>query len=224
MSSNLSVIIPTLNAAECLSRTLESVEGLPAAQIIVSDGGSSDNTIAVAEGYGAALVIGPKGRGGQLRRGAEVATGDWLLFLHADTVLSPSWRAEAGNFMAIPSNRNRAAHFSFRLDSDAPQARRVERLVAWRCRTFGLSYGDQGLLISRELYQQIGGYPDQPLMEDVAVVRRLGRSRLHAFGATATTSAVKFVRDGWTLRPARNITCLILYLVGVPARWIARIY
>jgi len=224
MSAKLSVVISTLNAEDGLAAALDSVGGMSDAEPIVSDGGSADGTLSIAEASGATVVIGPKGRGGQLRRGAEAATGDWFLFLHADTVLSPSWRAEVGNYISITSNRKRAGFFRLRLDSQAPQARRVERLVDWRCRTLGLPYGDQGLLISREFYEQIGGYRGLPLMEDVDLVRRIGRKCLHGFDATATTSAAKFERDGWTWRPVRNVTCLILFFLGVPARWIARIY
>lgn len=224
MSAGLSVIIPTLNAASGLSNTLDSIEGDPVSEVVVTDGGSNDITTVVADERGAVVIIGPKGRGGQLGRGAQASSGDWLLFLHADTILSASWRAEAANFMAVPGNRKRAGFFRLRLDSDAAQARRVERLVAWRSRTLGLPYGDQGLLISRDLYGQMGGYAELPLMEDVSLVRRLGRKRLHGFSALATTSAEKFERDGWTMRPVRNVTCLILYLLGVPARWITRLY
>jgi rSAM/selenodomain-associated transferase 2 len=224
MSGTISVVVPTLNAASGLAQTLACVEGAPVREIVVSDGGSVDGTMQIAEDAGAIVVIGPKGRGGQLGRGADVATGDWLLFLHADTVLSASWGAEAGNYIAMPSNQMRAGYFRLLLNSQARQARRVERLVRWRCRTFGLPYGDQGLLISRRLYDEIGGYDMMPLMEDVSLVRRIGRKCLHEFEAAATTSAEKFERDGWTLRPVRNVTVLILYLVGVPASLIAKLY
>ncbi|WP_417516295.1 TIGR04283 family arsenosugar biosynthesis glycosyltransferase [Minwuia sp.] len=224
MTKRLTVIVPALNAEAGLARTLESIDGSPVTEVIVVDGGSTDATRTIAGATGATIIDAPRGRGTQLRAGAEAAQGDWLLFLHADTVLSPSWRAEAGNFMAMPANERRAAAFTFRLDSRKAEARRVERLVNWRCRKLGLPYGDQGLLISRQLYGELGEYPDVPLMEDVALVRRIGRKRMHLFDATATTSAEKFERDGWTARPARNITCLILYFLGMPPRWIARLY
>lgn len=222
--SRISVVIPALNAAAGIARAIESAAGDPVAEIIVSDGGSADETVSIAEAAGARVLAGPKGRGVQLRQGAEAASSDWLLFLHADTVLSRSWRAEAGNFIAIPSNINRAGAFGFRLDSDTPQARRVERLVAWRCGNLGLPYGDQGLLISRQLYDECGGFDAVPLMEDVSLVRRIGRRRLHVFDAAAITSAARYERDGWWRRPARNLTCLGLYMIGVPPRFIARLY
>lgn len=224
MNGSVSVVIPTLNAAAHLPAALDCAQGSPVHEIIVSDGGSIDETTSIAEAHGAKVVTGAKGRGTQLRLGAAAATGDWLLFLHADTILSPSWRAEAANFIAMPGNRQRAGYFRFRLDSRARQARRVERLVAWRCRNLALPYGDQGLLISQQLYDATGGYPASPLMEDVSLVRRVGRKRLHGFDATATTSAAKYERDGWNRRPVRNVTCLILYLLGIPTRFIARIY
>lgn len=222
--SRISVVIPALNTAAGIARAIESAAGDPVAEIIVSDGGSADETVSIAEAAGARVLTGSKGRGVQLRQGAEAASSDWLLFLHADTALSPSWRAEVGNFIAMPGNRGRAAAFRFRLDSKTPQARRIERLVAWRCRRLGLPYGDQGLLISRRLYEECGGYDAVPLMEDVALVRRIGRRRLHMFDAAATTSAARYERDGWWRRPARNLICLGLYMIDVPPRFIARLY
>jgi rSAM/selenodomain-associated transferase 2 len=225
MSARIGAVIPTLNAAATLERAIGSVSGDPVAEIVVADGGSTDGTAELAERLGASVVRTGRGRGRQMKAGAEaLGEPDWLLFLHADTALSPSWRAEAANFIAMPGNARRAAAFRLRFDSDAPEARRWERRVAWRCRTFGLPYGDQGLLISRGLYDRLGGFRPLPLMEDVDMVRRIGRRRLHVFDAAATTSAAKFERDGWTARSALNLTCLALYFLGVPPRIIARLY
>jgi hypothetical protein len=113
----------------------------------------------------------------------------------------------------------KAACFRFRLASQAWQARLLERGVAARVNLFGLPYGDQGLLISRALYDAIGGYKAIPLMEDVDIVRRLGRLRLRTLEANAITSAERWERDGWFRRSARNLACLGLYLGGLdPAR------
>lgn len=192
------------------------------AQIVVSDGGSTDGTQALARARGAVLVEGPAGRGGQLRRGAEAANADWLMFLHADTCLEQGWRAKAE--AVLGGGPERAGYFEFALDDSAPQAKRLERLVRWRARTLGLPYGDQGLLIARTHYERLGGYRDMPLMEDVDFVRRIGRAGLIAIDARARTSAAKFRRDGYTWRSTKNMLCLGLYFAGVSPALIKRIY
>jgi hypothetical protein len=163
------------------------------------------------------VVVAGRGRGRQLAQGVSVASGEWLLLLHGDTRLAPGWR------QTIPPD-NCAGYFRFTLDSDDPRARRLERLVAVRCRLFALPYGDQGLLIHRDLLRQVGGIKALPLMEDVDLVRRLGRRRLIPLEVPAMTSAEKWQREGWYRRSLRNLGCLTLYFAGVPPRTIARLY
>jgi len=220
---SISVVIPTLNAAAQLAATLKSVGG-KVGEVIISDGGSVDETAEIASRAGARTVPSEKGRGQQLRTGAAAATGDWLLFLHADTVLPEDWFAEVSDFTAETANAGRAATFTFALDDPSPQARRIERLVAWRTRRLGLPYGDQGLLISRNHYDRLGGFRPIPLMEDVDIVRRIGRSNLDVLDTRAVTSAERYRRGGWWGRPARNICCLALYFLGVPPRILVRLY
>lgn len=217
----LSVIVPALDAARTLPATLAAVGG---AEIIVVDGGSRDATPSIAAAAGARVVSTPRGRGLQLAAGADAAHGAWLLFLHADTVLGAGWRAEVEAFAADPANRARAAAFRFAVDDAAPQARRLERMVAWRGRVWGLPYGDQGLLIHREFYRAVGGFRPLPLMEDVDLVRRIGRARLTILTTPAVTSAARWRREGWLGRSLRNLTCLALYFAGVPARLLVRVY
>lgn len=220
----LSVVIPTLNAAASLPETLSALDdgdGL-VAETVVSDGGSTDGTVAFARARGCKVASGAKGRGGQLARGAEAASGDWLLFLHADTVLSADWSEAVRRHMADAPGQ--AAVFRFALDDPSPAARRLERMVAWRVKLLALPYGDQGLLIARALYDAVGGFSDLPLMEDVELIGRIGRRRLAALPAVATTSAARYLRDGYLRRMARNAGCLSLYFLGVSPRRIARIY
>jgi rSAM/selenodomain-associated transferase 2 len=193
-------------------------------ELIVADGGSSDGTAAHARAAGARVIAAPRGRGSQLAAGAAAATGDWLLFLHADCRLEPGWEAVVGTFLAAPKARSRAGYFDFALDDEAPAARRLERIVAWRCRGLALPYGDQGLLIARTLYEAVGGFRPLPLMEDVDLVRRLGRRRLARIGARCISSARRYRRDGYLRRPLRNLLCLSLYFAGLPVERIVRLY
>lgn len=218
---NLSVVIPTLNAAATLPATLEAL-GTAADEVLVMDGGSEDATASVARAGGARVLSAPRGRGPQLAAGMAAAGGEWLLLLHADTRLGPGWAHAGAEHMA--QSPGSAGYFRFALASADARARRLERAVAWRCRTFALPYGDQGLLIRRDLLAHVGGIRPLRLMEDVDLVHRLGRRRLTALDADALTSAEKWEREGWERRSARNLGCLALWFAGVPPGIIARVY
>ena len=228
----LSIVIPTLDAAEVLGPTLayaapgtaRLAEHGVAVEVVVADGGSRDGTADIARQHGARLVEAEAGRGRQLAAAAAAAEGTWLLFLHADTRPAPGWEEEVSAFIAQAANRGRAACFRFALDDRALAARLLERLVALRCRLFALPYGDQGLLIHRSLYEGLGGFRPLPMMEDVDLVRRLGRRRLAYLRTPAVTSAVRFRRGGYVPRMVRNLCCLLLFSVGVRAETVARIY
>ena len=219
--SALTIVVPVLNAAATLSGVLNAVAGQ---DVVVVDGGSRDDSAAIATAAGARVVASKPGRGEQLAAGAIAATGRWLLFLHGDTCLAPGWQAEVAAFIDDPANRERVAVFRFRLDDAGWRARVMARGVAMRARLWGLPYGDQGLLIHRTLYDTLGGYRLLPLMEDVDLVRRIGRARLAFFETEAVTSAARYRRDGYTVRAGRNLVCLVLFLVGARISLIRRVY
>jgi len=218
----LDVIVPTLNAAATLGATLANVP--QGTSVIISDGGSTDTTLDVARAAGCRIVEGPLGRGRQLAAGAGASTRPWRLFLHADTLVSPQGWTAIARHMAAPGAERAAANLRLAIDDPAWQARVIERSVAWRVRWFGLAYGDQGLLIHRDLYAAIGGYPDQPLMEDLEIMRRLGRARLRVLDGEARTSATRWRRRGWIRQTMLNLTCVTLYRLGVSADRIVRLY
>ncbi|NWH07127.1 MAG: TIGR04283 family arsenosugar biosynthesis glycosyltransferase [Alphaproteobacteria bacterium] len=223
----LTIVIPTLNAERHLPRTIEAlvpaaVSGL-ARQLVIADGGSSDLTERIADAAGADFVRAERGRGSQLAAGAAAATADWILFLHADTRLVPGWEAEVGEFIEEPDNLCRAAAFTFAVDDRRPWARRLESRVRWRNRIFALPYGDQGLLISKRFYRELGGFAPMPAMEDMDMMRRIGRRRLDILHAEAVTSAERLRAEGKALRPLRNLVILTLYAAGVPPRVLARL-
>lgn len=227
----ISVIIPTLNAAATLPETLSAL--IPAAvdgfvrEVIVSDGGSSDGTAKIADAAGVEYISGQTGRGQQLAAGAARARFPWLLFLHADTILMDGWMREAGLFMRAVDEGKRApaaAAFRFKIDDAGMKPRTLEALVRLRCSLLRLPYGDQGLLIPRGLYNETGGYRALSIMEDVDLVRRLGRRRVALLETPALTSAERYVRDGYLARTLRNQSCLAAYFAGIPVERIARRY
>ena len=206
-------VVPTLNPAHLLPPLLAQLAGL--GEVILADGGSAQPP------KGGRLIAAPPGRGAQLAAGAAAAQGDWLLFLHADTRLGLGWEQAVCTAMKTPDH---AAYFQFALDDASPEARRLEAMVAWRCRWFALPYGDQGLLISSALYKEVGGFQPIPLMEDVDLIRRLGRARLTALPVRAFTSAERWRREGWWARSARNLGILTLWFLGAAPSWLARLY
>jgi len=225
MSAPITVIIPTLNAADKILPTLAglvegSAEGL-IGQVVLADGGSGDGIADIAEEVGADLVTAAPGRGGQLRAGAEAARGAWLLFVHADTVLEGDWLR--GVRRHIEQHPDKAGYFRVGFDSERRYARWTEGWTNIRARWFKLPFGDQGLLISRALYDEIGGFEDIPLMEDVAIILAIGRRRLREMLGVAMTDAVRYERDGYWKRGWRNWGYLTAYRLGVsPERLAAR--
>lgn len=205
MRAPISVVIPTLNVAAHLQDTLARVmEGLDAGlvrELIISDGGSSDDVEALANAVGATFVTGDAGRGGQLGRGAEAASGPWLLFLHADTWLPQGWSDVA---LAHVTKPERALVFSLSFRDGGAKGRAVAGWANLRTRLFGLPYGDQALLISRELFDRIGGYPDIPIMEDVAIARKL-KGRIDLSRLSVQTSPERYLQDGWLRQGGRNL-------------------
>jgi rSAM/selenodomain-associated transferase 2 len=224
---SIAVIIPTLNAEAGIETTIGTLRHAPGsalAQIIVVDAGSTDRTAERAKAVGARVIQATRpGRGAQMDQGARASTAAWLLFLHADTLLSPGWHTVAAALTAHPQAHDRAGYFRLAFDDPTPAARRLERIVRWRAR-LGLPYGDQGLLISRAFYEGLGGFKPLPLMEDVDLVRRIGGRRLVGLEAEALTSAARYQRDGWVTRPIRNTMILGLWFLGVPPAALRRIY
>jgi rSAM/selenodomain-associated transferase 2 len=215
----LSVVIPTLNEAGRLENLLRDLSALETAhEVVVVDGGSTDDTVAIARTSGATVVHSPAGRGEQLRRGAGIARAPLLCFLHADTRLP--WRAR--QVLAVIARQGQPGPRAFRLRIAAPgfSFRLVEVGANLRARWLRLPYGDQGLIVSRSDYERAGGYPPYPLMEDVALVRALNRhAPVRLLRAAIEVSARRWQRDGVLKRTVLNLHLLTRYLRGdEPAR------
>lgn len=222
MRAPLSVIIPTLNAARtlpgCAAALMEGLNAGLIRELIVTDGGSTDTTAEIADGIGAEVIAGPPSRGGQLRRAVDAAKSDWLLILHADTQLDPGWT----DAVAAHLVHDTPAYFRLAYDAKGVGPRIVAAWANLRSRIFKLPYGDQGLLVRSETLRQIGNYPDIPLMEDVAVARRL--TGLTELPVTARTSFARYAADGWVRRGRRNLILLLRYLRGADPHVLAQAY
>jgi rSAM/selenodomain-associated transferase 2 len=221
----VSVIIPTLDEAARLPALVAALRGeSDLVEIIVADGGSADGTAAVAENLGARLVRSARGRGRQLRAGAAAASGEILLFLHADSVFPTGGLAA----LAAALDRDPAVpggNFRVVFDGDSGFARWLTGFYAW-LRRFALYYGDSGIFVRRAVYDAIGGVAPMPLMEDYDFVRRLERAgpTTRIDDPPLVTSSRKFAGRhpvaifwGWSV-------VHILYWLGVAPERLARIY
>lgn len=227
MPAPLSIIIPAYNSEAvlplCLASLMPGLETGLIREVILVDAGSEDQTRRLAEGAGAQVISAPeKGRAAQMRQGFDQARGDWLLFLHADTALSRDWAERAKSH--ITERRDKAAAFTLAYRSDHPMAKVVARRANWRSHALGLPYGDQGLLISRKLYTEIGGYPETVFMEDVQIIRTIGKKRLSILSAEARTDDSKYERDGWRKRSWHNAYLITRYLLGANPEKLAKLY
>lgn len=218
----VSIIIPTLNEAATLDACLSCLDTIPG-EIIVVDGGSSDQTLSIAKNHNCRTIVTPRSRGQQLAAGACNSTKDWLLFVHADTLLEHKWDHSVSNFIDTPNNETKAAAFKYRNDLPSMWGRLLEKYVMIRNR-LGLVYGDQGLLIQRQHYRYLGGYKKIPIMEDVDLCRRIGFRNIEVIDALAITSSRRYKNLGVFLRGLRNLLCLSLYFLGLHPKFIQKLY
>ncbi len=220
---SISVIIPALNEAGCLAPTLAAAGSAPRAELILADGGSSDQTRDIARRYGAKVVNSPRGRAQQMNLGAAQASGQILLFLHADTLLPPGWQHEARRILHQPGVA--AGAFGFRVDWRPAKMRFIELGVGLRCRLGQMPYGDQALFMRRQVFEQAGGYPQVPIMEDVALVKRLkGLGRVVTSPAPAITSARRWQARGALYTTGLNYLLMIAFYMGIPPTTLRRLY
>lgn len=223
---NLSAVIPTLNEAETLPSLLADLGALNAAiptQVVIADGGSSDNTARCALASGATVITAPRGRARQLNAGARAAQGAWLLFLHADSRLHEEPRRVLRGVLSEPGQLE-AAVFRFAVDLPPTWRRLTEWGQALRETVLDLPYGDQGLLVRRELFDAVGGYPDISIMEDVAMIEALRRRVvIRRLPAALVTSGRRYSRGGVVRTWVIHMALMAAYFSGVPpiqlARW-----
>jgi len=217
--ASISVIIPTLNEEAHLARTLEIVMARPIREVFVVDAGSRDSTVEIARAFGAEVLSNaPRGRAMQMNYGASLASGEILLFQHADTRLP----VDFDEHISAAMRKSPRALGAFRLCIDSPRRsfRWIECAVAQRSKRLRRPYGDQSLFMRREVFEQLGGYREIPIMEDYDLVRRAAkRGRVRVLEACVTTSARRWLADGVIRTTLCNQGIALAYRLGVsPAR------
>ncbi|PLX48538.1 MAG: glycosyltransferase [Desulfobulbaceae bacterium] len=221
MKQALSIIIPTLNEEEHLAATLDR---LPAdLEVVVVDGGSRDATAAIARGHGASLLVTEAGRGRQMNAGARAATGEVLLFLHADTLLPPDFQAEVGRCLARQDGV--AGAFRLQFNGVGPGL----ALIAWganmRSRLWQLPYGDQALFMERRVFDDLGGFPEVALLEDLMLVKALRKQgRIVLSNQAVYSSARKWRQHGLLRTTLVNQLIVAGFFFGLSPQFLAKIY
>ncbi|WP_236556879.1 TIGR04283 family arsenosugar biosynthesis glycosyltransferase [Calothrix sp. PCC 7507] len=213
-SAKISIIIPTINEAGNIKEAINSTQPSTNVEVIVVDGGSKDDTLAIAQTLGVKIISSPPGRAVQMNMGATAARGEILLFLHADTLLPTGFDAMIRTVLQQPGTV--AGAFTLRIDASGLGMRLVEWGVKWRSHFWQMPYGDQAIFLTKEIFQQFGGYPELPIMEDFELIRRLKRqSKITIIPVPVVTSARRWLQKGILPTTLMNQIVIIAYLLGV---------
>lgn len=219
----ISVIVPTFNEARCLNETLTQIQQLSPHELIVSDGGSDDNTLEIASKFTQHLLKGPAGRAAQMNAGARAATGDLLLFLHADT------RIESASYQKMLNSMNNSEEiggaFSLLIDSEEWALRLINRFANLRSKYLGKAYGDQAFFVKKPVFEQMNGFTEFPICEDLDFYKRLKKSGpVILLKERVLTSPRRWVKEGVWLTTLRNILITTLFELGFPPRILTKWY
>lgn len=220
----ISIVIPTLNCAGHLAMLFMQLDGNE--RIVVADGGSTDETISVAVKKGV-VAAGARGRGAQLALGASHSGAyEWLLFTHADNQLPDCWRASLERHMSRYPNA--VGYFRFRADAKGFWPRFMDFWVGMRCQWWGLPYGDQGLFISKKMFEAVGGYPELGLFEDVVLIDKVkakfGRTSLRPLNGHMRVDISKYADEGIWKRGRKNLKLLKAFRQGEDVEALAKKY
>lgn len=219
----ISVIIPALDEGSRIETCLRNLVDRAGVEVILVDGGSSDNTCDTAAACGARVIVSPAGRGRQMNAGAQVASGDILLFLHADTILPADFESRIAGAAEVSGFA--AGAFRFAIDGKGVLFRMIEFFANLRAQRLSLPYGDQALFLAAKTFQALGGYAEMPILEDVYLVRRLRRlGRVVLVSSPALTSARRWQRLGTVRTVVINQFILLGFFFRISPFYLARWY
>lgn len=223
-AARISIIIPVLNeAADTIRSTLASVQNIENVEVIVVDGGSQDATVVLVQSWGVKVLSSTAGRACQMNAGATAATGDILLFLHADTSLPAGFEKLVP--LTLAQSGTVAGAFELKIDSRMRSLRLVEKMVNWRSRFFSLPYGDQAIFLKASVFHDIGSFPDLPIMEDFELICRLKHlGEIAIVPAPVMTSARRWQKLGVLKTTLINQIVILGYFLGVPSSRLVKLY
>jgi uncharacterized protein len=227
--SKISIVIPALNEAATIAQILANIHPLPNVEVILVNGGSSDDTIKISQQLGIQVISSPKGRAHQMNVGAKAATGEILLFLHADTILPLGFEQMVRSTLQPSLEEYKtppvAGAFTLQIDDSMPSLRWIERLVAWRSKWRQMPYGDQAIFLTAETFRSIGGFVEIPIMEDFELIKRLQRlGRIEILAAPVITSARRWLQQGVWQTTLINQAIIIGYAIGISPTRLATWY
>lgn len=223
MYNKISIIIPTYNEAGNIREAIACTQPSTNVELIVVDGGSQDDTVTIAESLNVKVIASAPGRATQMNTGAMAASGDILLFLHADTRLPPGFDGMIRT--AVQQPQMVAGAFALQINATLWTLRWVEKGVNWRSRFCQMPYGDQAIFLTAELFDKVGNFPDLPIMEDFELIRRLKSiGKIIIIPVPVITSARRWLQKGVFYTTILNQIVITAYLLGISPKRIRRWY
>jgi rSAM/selenodomain-associated transferase 2 len=212
--AQISIIIPVLNEADNIESVINQIQKTENIEIIIVDGGSQDHTVEIAQSLGVKVIVTQRGRALQMNAGAKIATGEILLFLHGDTQLPAGFEKDVRKIWI--NDNIIAGAFQLKIDNSQWSLRLIEKTVFWRSKYLQMPYGDQAIFVKTSTFWEVGGFPEQPIMEDFEFIRRLNRlGKIEILSSSVITSGRRWQKLGVFKTTLINQLVVVGYYLGI---------